>query len=118
MSDNEASETHQLPAEASPWPDQTWLPYTLRWIPLSLVLTLYLLLEIAVTVVHAISSRNSGLVRDDGLSAITVGNKFVPTLSAVVSGLLAMILLDDVKRTEPFASLASPSGATAKVALT
>lgn len=117
-SNEEASETHQPPVEASPWPDQTWLPYTLRWVPLSLILTLYLLLGIAVIVVHAISSRNSGLVPDDGSSAIAVGTKFVPTLLAVVSGLLAMILLDDVKRTEPFARLASPSGATAKLALT
>ncbi|KAI0096015.1 hypothetical protein GGR51DRAFT_544538 [Nemania sp. FL0031] len=117
-SDDEEAETYHTPLTASRLADPTWLPYTLRWIPLSLIIALYLVLEIAVIVVHAVSSRNYGLVTDDGSSAIAVGTKFVPTLLAVVSGLLATILLDDVKRTEPFARLATPSGTTAGLALT
>ncbi|KAI1174675.1 hypothetical protein F4777DRAFT_553044 [Nemania sp. FL0916] len=96
----------------------TWLPYTLRRIPQCLILTFSLLLELAVLIAHVISLRNSGLVEDNGSRAIVVGSKFVPTLLAVAFGLLATILLDDVKRTEPFSRMASPSGATGKESLT
>ncbi|TGJ83738.1 hypothetical protein E0Z10_g5028 [Xylaria hypoxylon] len=102
----------------SPSKKLPWLPYTLRWIPLCLMLVFLLLLELAVLVVHVVSSRNSGLVEDDGSRAVVVGSKFVPTLLAVAFGLLATILLDDVKRTEPFARMASSSGATAKESVT
>ncbi|KAI8634568.1 hypothetical protein F5Y19DRAFT_461290 [Xylariaceae sp. FL1651] len=121
--DEGASEDHHISVTAAALPSSSsknplWLPYTLRWIPLLLILAFSLLLEVAVIVVHVVSSRNSGLVDDDGSRAIVVGSKFVPTLLAVTYGLLAMILLDDVKRTEPFARLASPFGTTAKLSLT
>ncbi|KAJ2998606.1 hypothetical protein NUW58_g264 [Xylaria curta] len=95
-----------------------WLPYTLRWIPLCLILSFCLLLDFAVVVVHIISSKNFGLAEDDGSTAIAIGSKFVPTLLAVVFSLLATVLLDDVKRTEPFARMASSAGATAEQSLT
>ncbi|KAI3325397.1 hypothetical protein HD806DRAFT_490219 [Xylariaceae sp. AK1471] len=122
-SDEEASETHHILTRAAALPSSSltklpWLPYTLRWIPLSLILAFSLLLETAVVVVHIVSSQNSGLIDDNGSRAIVVGSKFVPTLLAVAYGLLVMVLLDDVKRTEPFARLASPLGTTAKLSLT
>ncbi|KAI4864223.1 hypothetical protein F4820DRAFT_458947 [Hypoxylon rubiginosum] len=85
-----------------------WLPYTLRWPYLS----------ITVVILHAISARNFGIVDDNESGGIVVGSKFVPTTLAVIYVLWISIMLDDVKRTEPFARLASPSGALAESSLT
>ncbi|KAI1130831.1 hypothetical protein F5Y10DRAFT_288558 [Nemania abortiva] len=121
--DEEQVEEHLTPilspsTTPSPSKKPPWLPYTLRRIPLCLIFVFSLLLVLAVLVVHIVSSKNSGLVEDDGSSAIVVGSKFVPTLLAVALGLLATILLNDIKRTEPFARMASPSGASAKTSVT
>ncbi|KAI1425350.1 hypothetical protein F5Y12DRAFT_714398 [Xylaria sp. FL1777] len=96
----------------------TWLPYTLRWSCLASFLAFTAVLEILVVIVHVLSARKMGLVADDGSGGIIILSKFVPTLFAVVHGILLSILLNDVKRTQPFANLASPSGASAKQSLT
>ncbi|KAI0843591.1 hypothetical protein F5Y06DRAFT_7055 [Hypoxylon sp. FL0890] len=96
----------------------SWLPYTLRWHILSSVLALTVVLELLVVVFHVISSRDSGLVDDDGSDGIVVASKFVPTVLAVIHVLLISILLNDVKRTQAFAHLASPQGASGKRSLT
>ncbi|KAJ8120145.1 hypothetical protein ONZ43_g3075 [Nemania bipapillata] len=95
-----------------------WLPYTLRWYCLTLILVFTAVLEILVVIVHVISARELGLVADDGSGSILILSKFVPTLFAVVHGIFLSILLNDVKRTQPFANLASPSGASARQSLT
>ncbi|KAI1360722.1 hypothetical protein F5Y08DRAFT_39755 [Xylaria arbuscula] len=95
----------------------TWLPYTLRWYCLALIIAFTAVLEIAVVVVHVISARQKGIVADDGSGIITILSKFIPTLLAVIHGILLSILLIDVKRTQPFANLASPAGASAKQSL-
>ncbi|KAI0527709.1 hypothetical protein F5B22DRAFT_15 [Xylaria bambusicola] len=94
-----------------------WLPYTLRWPCLVATFVFTCLLGIAVTVVHSISWRNSGLVTDDGSGIVQIGSKFAPTLLATIYVFLASILLDDVKRTEPFARLSSPFGAQADLSI-
>lgn len=96
----------------------TWLPYTLRWHCLALILAFTAALGILVVVVHAISAKQKGLVTDDGSGGIIIISKFVPTLLAVVHGILLTILLNDVKRTQPYANLASSSGALAQQSLT
>ncbi|OTA88589.1 hypothetical protein M434DRAFT_14935 [Hypoxylon sp. CO27-5] len=96
----------------------SWLPYTLRWHVLSSILALTLVLELLVVVFHIISSRDSGLVDDDGSGGIVIASKFVPTVLAVVHVLLISIILNDVKRTQPFAHLTSPQGASGKTSLT
>ncbi|KAI3342654.1 hypothetical protein F4824DRAFT_115259 [Ustulina deusta] len=95
-----------------------WLPYTLRWPCLTLILAFTAMLEILVVIVHAISTREMGLVADDGSRSIIILSKFTPTLLAVVHGIFLSILLNDVKRTQAFANLASPSGASAELSLT
>ncbi|TGJ79344.1 hypothetical protein E0Z10_g9420 [Xylaria hypoxylon] len=94
-----------------------WLPYTLRWPCFLATVAFACLLEIAVVVVHSISWRNSGLVADDGSGILQIGSKFVPTLLATIYVFLTSILLDDVKRTEPFARLSSPAGAQADLSV-
>ncbi|KAI0445143.1 hypothetical protein F4803DRAFT_509535 [Xylaria telfairii] len=123
LSDDEQAEQHLTsttthPITSSQAKKPPWLPYTLRWFSLGAILLFSSLLELAVLVVHVVSVKNSGLVEDNGSKAIVVGSKFVPTLLAVALGLLATILLDDVKRTEPFAKMASASGASAKESVT
>ncbi|KAI1362078.1 hypothetical protein F5Y08DRAFT_355579 [Xylaria arbuscula] len=94
-----------------------WLPYTLRW-PCFLAIAVFAcLLEIALVVVHSISWRNAGLVTDNGSGILQVGSKFAPTLLATIYVFLASVLLDDVKRTEPFARLCSPNGAPADLSV-
>ena len=91
----------------------TWLPYSLRW-PVLAVFALYdIPLIIAIGLLYWKSVRNSGLVDDDGSSFLFFASRFLPTLLAVAYTLFATILLDDVKRTQAFARLASPSGASA-----
>ncbi|KAI1330021.1 hypothetical protein F5Y16DRAFT_408896 [Xylariaceae sp. FL0255] len=79
-----------------------WLPYTLRATSLSMILA------------------NSGITNDDASKAIVLGSTSVPTLLAVVAGLLAGILLrlDDVARTEQLARMGTPFGASARRSLT
>ncbi|TGJ84937.1 hypothetical protein E0Z10_g3841 [Xylaria hypoxylon] len=95
-----------------------WLPYTLRWPCLTTILVFTAVLEILVVIVHAMSAREMGLFADDGSGSIIILSKFVPTLLAVVHGIFLSILLNDVKRTQAFANLASPSGASVKLSLT
>ncbi|KAJ8132678.1 hypothetical protein O1611_g940 [Lasiodiplodia mahajangana] len=96
---------------------EIWLPYTLRWPCFFATFSFTSMLGIAVVVVHSISWRNSGLVTDDGSGIVQIGSKFAPTLLATIYVFLASILLDDVKRTEPFARLSSPAGAQADLSV-
>lgn len=98
--------------------DITWLPYTLRWPCFFATFIFTCLLGVAVVAVHSISWRNSGLVTDDGSGIVQIGSKFAPTLLATIYVFLVSILLDDVKRTEPFARLSSPAGAQADLSVT
>lgn len=100
-------------APTQPLGRATWLPYSLRW-PAPAVFALYdIFLILAIGLLYWKSVRSSGLVDDDGSSSLFFASRFLPTLLAVAYSLVATILLDDVKRTEAFARLASPSGASA-----
>lgn len=99
-------------------PEPRWLPYTLRWPWLSLIIAFPLGLELVIIIFHSISVHNSGLVDSDGSHNIRLASKFLPTLLAVIYVLSLSVLLDDVKRTEPFARLASAAGAPANKSLT
>ncbi|KAI0199994.1 hypothetical protein F4808DRAFT_471185 [Astrocystis sublimbata] len=96
----------------------TWLPYMLRWPTLVAILAFTAALGVIVVIVHAISASHKGLVADDGSGSLIILSKFIPTLLAVIHGILLTMLLNDVKRTQPFANLASSSGALAGQSLT
>ncbi|KAI1370420.1 hypothetical protein F4677DRAFT_364391 [Hypoxylon crocopeplum] len=106
------------PQDQATTPTATWLPYSLRWQYLSGIIAFGFILEIIVVALHAVSSRDSGLVNDNGSGGIVVSSKFLPTALAVIYVLFLSILLDDIKRTEAFARLASPTGALAENSLT
>ncbi|KAJ1705681.1 hypothetical protein NYO67_12157 [Aspergillus flavus] len=91
----------------------SWLPLTLQNSFLGL-LSLLALVLCAVTIALLVTSRtNYGLGSDDGSSKILFGWRFSPTLVAVIYIQLTAMLVDDVKRLEPFARLAGPEGSEA-----
>lgn len=91
-------------------PDE-WFPYTLSWQYLSLLAFFTLALMITVIVLYWYSATHYGLW-DDNDSAITFfGWRFAPSLFAVIYVQMTAMLLEDVKRTEPFARMARPGGA-------
>ncbi|KAE8162573.1 hypothetical protein BDV40DRAFT_312370 [Aspergillus tamarii] len=99
-------------------PDQrkqslSWLPLTLQNNFLGL-LSLLALVLCAVTIALLVTSQaNYGLGSDNGSSKILFGWRFSPTLVAVIYIQLTAMLVDDVKRVEPFARLAGPQGSEA-----
>lgn len=90
-----------------------WVPYTLRWQSLTiLVISTVVLLSLVIALWWR-SVVNNGLGTDDGSSMLLFGWRFTPPLLAVLYVQLTAMLLDDVKRTECFARMARPGGASA-----
>ncbi|KAJ3553960.1 hypothetical protein NPX13_g10748 [Xylaria arbuscula] len=111
---NPSLTTQQAPNDT----ELTWLPYTLRW-PCFLATICFTCTVLAfVIAAHAISCQHSGLVPDDGSGVLKIGFRLVPTLFATIYVFLSSTILDDIKRTEPFARLASPDGAPADLSVT
>ncbi|CAO2655525.1 Nn.00g043280.m01.CDS01 [Neocucurbitaria sp. VM-36] len=94
-----------------------WLPYTLRPYFLSILALVSLILSIVLAVLCSQSVRNNGLGKDDGSTGLIVGWQYVPTLIAVFFAQAMVMILEDVKRTEPFARLARPYAVPAKFTL-
>ena len=76
-----------------------------------------LVLILAIALLYWKSVHNLGLLDDDGSSELVFASRFLPTLVAVIYVFVTMILLDDVKRIDPFVQLSFPSGAPARVTL-
>ncbi|KAB8232676.1 DUF3433 domain-containing protein [Aspergillus alliaceus] len=124
---NGASETTIIPSPNTPASDlllskipadgrgspPSWLPFTLKNSFLSLLSMLALALCAATTALLVRSQTNYGLGPDDGSSKILFGWRFSPTLVAVIYVQLTSMLVDDVKRLEPFARLARTKGSEA-----
>lgn len=91
-----------------------WLPYTLRPWFLGILSGTTLVLFLVVLLLFWFSGKNHGLGDDDGSSKILFGWRFTPSLVAVLYVQLTTMLLEDVKRTEPFARLSRPGGSSAK----
>jgi len=94
-----------------------WRPLTLRRPYLSFVLVLTLILGSLVLFLTISSIRNNGLGNDSASSALLFGRRFSPTLLATVYGLFVASMLNDVRRTEIFARLSKPGGASAEKTL-
>ena len=108
-------DTHTAVAPTTDYNDSTsWLPYSLRWPFLVLIICLCLLLSIVLVLLTWWSFHNNGLGDDTGRNILLFGWKFSPTLIAVLYVLLTTVLLNDVKRTEPFARMARTTEASTK----
>ena len=94
-----------------------WRPLTLRRPYLSFVLVLTLILGLLVLFLTRSSIRNNGLGDDSASSALLFGRRFSPTLLATIYGLFVACMLNDVRRTEIFARLSEPGGASAEKTL-
>lgn len=90
-----------------------WIPYTLRWQSLTVLIISTVILLSLVVALWWRSVVNNGLGTDDGSSMLLFGWRFTPPLLAVLYVQVTAMLLDDVKRTECFARMARPGGATA-----
>lgn len=98
---------HQHP---SAW---DWLPVTLRWSYLTVLLSLSMGLGCITLFLMCYSVSNQGLGKDDGSNILLFGWRFSPTLLAVIYVLLVSTMLHDIRRTEPFARLSRKNGAPA-----
>lgn len=96
---------------------ETWLPFTLRLPFLGVVIAASVALGAASIAITIYSVNNSGLGPDSGSSALLFGWRFTPTLLAVLYALCTTTLLTDIRRTEVYARLAKPGGASALATL-
>ncbi|KUI61541.1 hypothetical protein VP1G_08710 [Cytospora mali] len=92
----------------------TWLPFTLRLPFLILFIATSLVLGEATFAITIYSQINNGLGVDNGSSALLFGWRFTPTLVAVLYALCTATLLVDIRRTETYARLTRPQGASAQ----
>lgn len=93
-----------------PLADVEWQPYTLKWPFLSLLTVSTLAILASVVAMQWYSTTRDGLGNDDGSSVILFGWRFTPSLVAVLYVQMTAMLLDDAKRTEPFARMARTEG--------
>jgi len=95
----------------------TWLPTSLRWPYMTILLAVSLGLGLLVLGLTIYSEKHDGLGADQDTPIFLFGWRFTPTLVAVIYSLLLMAMVDDIKRTEPYARLSRTEGASAKSTL-
>ena len=91
----------------------SWLPATLRMnhlVPLFLVSVLLAVLTLILT---GYSATNNGLIIDDNSPGLFFAWRYVPTILAVFYGIAVLTMAEDLRRTERFARLSEPGGASA-----
>jgi hypothetical protein len=93
--------------------DFEWLPTTLRPYFLAFFVVVALCLAIVVGSLTYRSSTSNGVASDDGSPGLFFLWRFAPTLLATIYTLIAGSILNDVRRTEIFARLSKPGGASA-----
>ncbi|KAE8151048.1 hypothetical protein BDV25DRAFT_153274 [Aspergillus avenaceus] len=108
-----ASDSLLAEKESREHPSPTWLPLTLKNSFLGLLSCLALALCVVIIALLIRSQTNYGLGPDDGSAGLLFGWRFSPTLIAVIYIQLTAMLVDDVKRLEPFARLARSGGSGA-----
>ncbi|CZR53400.1 uncharacterized protein PAC_03278 [Phialocephala subalpina] len=102
-----------------PPPDRQcqWLPNALRWPFMTILLLVSFGLGVLVMALTIKSAKNSGLGSDQNTSIFLFGWRFTPTLFAVIYTLLLMAMVNDIRRTEVYARLSRPQGASAASSL-
>jgi Protein of unknown function (DUF3433) len=112
----DSQDTHDQGIQLRPI-ESSWLPRTLTRPYLIFLIVLALGLSLLIALLTWRSIVCYGLGNDNGSSTLLFGWRFSPTLVAVLYVLLTAMLLDDVKRTEPYARLSQKSGAEATYTL-
>lgn len=112
-SETNASRGRQRNAEDS----YQWLPWTLQW-PFLLGLCLFsLAFGTLLVVLSTASLRENGLCDNRAGALFFFTWRFLPTTIAVIFSFMVMMLRNDIRRTEAFARLSRPGGATAESTL-
>ena len=91
----------------------TWLPLTLCWPFLLVLFIIALTLGMVTILLSSYSAEKAGLCNNSGSAAFLFACRFLPTLVAVIYALMVTVLHNDVKRTDAFANLSTPEGASA-----
>lgn len=91
----------------------TWLPLTLRWSFMMALFVFALALGFLAIVLSIHSNQNHGLCDYSNSTVFYFAWRFFPTMIAVLYTLAVTALINDVKRTEAFAKLSKPNGASA-----
>jgi hypothetical protein len=94
-----------------------WLPISLQWWFMSLLFLVSVVLGVAALLLTLRSRSHQGLGTEKNTLAFLFTWKFVPTLLAVIYITLVITMINDIKRTQPFARLSRPIGASAESAL-
>jgi hypothetical protein len=94
-----------------------WLPIGLRWLYILFVFFLSIGLSALVLGLTIQSEKHQGLGQVQDLSIFTFAWRYTPTILAVIYTLFAAVIIKDVKRTEPYARLSRPDGASASSSL-
>lgn len=94
-----------------------WLPISLRWSFLLFVFIFSTGLAGVVLYLTIFSQKHQGLGRVQESDIFVFAWRFTPTIFAVIFSLLPMAIVKDVKRTEPYARLSRPDGASAEFSL-
>lgn len=100
-----------------PSSNAAWTPYTFKHPFLAVTSFFALSLCLVIFLLWWKSSKNYGLGPEDGSSVLLFGWRYTPTLIAVIYVQMTTVLSEDVKRTEPFARLARPTGAEASTSI-
>jgi hypothetical protein len=108
-------EKQDLAAMFEPQEVHEWLPLPLRPSYLEFLSCVSLLLSGVVFYLTIRSSEDHGICDNDNSAVTFFSWRFLPTLVATVYSLLVATLVNDVRRTEIFARLSDPEGATPSV---
>lgn len=94
-----------------------WLPLCLRWSYILFVFTLSIGLSAVILGLTIQSEKHEGLGQVRDSSIFTFAWRYTPTILSVLYTIFAAVIVKDVKRTEPFARLSGPDGASAASSL-
>ncbi|THX54559.1 hypothetical protein D6D06_05427 [Aureobasidium pullulans] len=112
-SDENPSSEREAAAVFGPQKFDDWLPLTLRLPYLAFLTGTSVLLSALVFYLTITSFKNQGLGDNDDSATRFFEWRFLPTLIATIYSSLVATLVNDVRRTECFARLSNPKGASA-----
>lgn len=94
-----------------------WLPISLRWPFLLFVFIISIGLAGVVLSLTIVSEKRRGLGQVQESGIFLFAWRFTPTILATIFAMLPMVIAKDIKRTEPYARLSRPDGASADSSL-
>ncbi|KAJ3576528.1 hypothetical protein NPX13_g3672 [Xylaria arbuscula] len=101
--------------------NRRWMPWTLRTPTLAALIVVSLLLAASIEILAQKSTKEGGLSLSESIDSIPqaslLASSYLPTLVAIIYGLLWAWIDLDAKRIQPWLELSKPDGATAQNSL-